>query len=145
MQNVIRKTAMAKNQAKRKVVLAKKASERKEMREMLRNQFAYNRSHLGYIRDERQRRQEDWTRGPLAPRRDSGIDGRPFGAVGAYDGRPPEIPQHLRRKYINFAKGDRVCVMKGRDKGKISEIASVDSDTETVTLKDVHAVCFYLS
>ncbi|RJE23721.1 KOW motif domain protein [Aspergillus sclerotialis] len=139
MQNVIRKVALARNQAKRKAILSTKDARRKEWNEFLKGQFSYNRAHLDNIRNERQRRQEDWARGPLAPRRDSGMDGKPFGTLGLEGGlRLPEIPKHMRRKYINFAKGDRVCVMKGRDKGKISEISSVDVESESVTLKDLN-------
>lgn len=146
MQNVIRKVALARNQAKRKAILSTKYARRKDWNEFLKGQFSYNRAHLDNIRNERQRRQEDWARGPLAPRRDSGMDGKPFGAFGLDGGlKLPEIPKHMRRKFINFAKGDRVCIMKGREKGKISEITNVEVESESVTLKDLNLVWFYRS
>jgi large subunit ribosomal protein L24 len=56
---------------------------------------------------------------------------------------PPTIPKHLRRKYINIAAGDRVCIMKGRDKGKIGEVIKVDPNNETVMVKDLNMVRSY--
>lgn len=77
-------------------------------------------------------------RGPLAPKRDSGPEGKSFGALSPQAMNPPVIPKHLRRKYINIAPGDRVCVMKGKDKGKINEVVRVDPANETVMVKDTN-------
>lgn len=79
-------------------------------------------------------------RGPLAPRRDAGPEGKSFGALSPQAMNPPAIPKHLRRRFINVVPGDRVCVMKGRDKGKINEVIRVDSSNETVSVKDTNMV-----
>lgn len=140
MQRVIRRTALARNQAQRKAIRAAKAEQRDELNDALRQRFAYNRMELDNIRAERERRREDWMRGPLAPKRDSGPEGKSFGALSPQMLNPPKIAKHLRRRYINIAAGDRVCVMKGREKGKINEVVRVDSENETVVVKDVNMV-----
>jgi large subunit ribosomal protein L24 len=145
MQKIVRRTALARNQAKRKTIKATKSAKHEELNDTLRQRFAYNRLEIDNIRAERVRRREDWMRGPLAPQRDAGIDGMTFGALSPQSMRPPTIPKHLRRKYINLAPGDRVCIMKGRDKGKINEVTRVDAENETVTVKDLNVVCFPLS
>lgn len=141
MQKVIRKTALARNQAQRKAIRATKNAEREDLKDSLRQRFAYNRLELDVARAERQRRREDWLRGPLAPQRDAGFDGKSFGALSPQAMNPPAIPKHLRRKYINIAAGDRVCIMKGKDKGKINEVVRVDANNETVMVKDLNMVC----
>lgn len=140
MQRVIRRTALARNQAQRKRVIAAKDSEREELNDSLRQRFTFNRLELDNIRAEKQRRREDWMRGPLAPKRDAGPEGKSFGALSPQAMNPPTIPKHLRRKYINIAPGDRVCVIKGNDKGKINEVTRVDPGNETVTVKDTNMV-----
>lgn len=140
MQKIVRRTALARNQAQRKAIRADKSARRDELKDTLRQRFAYNRIELDNIRAERLRRREDWMRGPLAPQRDAGFEGKSFGALSPQAMRPPAIPKHLRRKYINFAPGDRVCIMKGRDKGKIEVVTRVDAENETLTVKDLNMV-----
>lgn len=140
MQKVIRRTALARNQAKRKSIIASKEAKREEYIASLREQFSRNRMQLDAIRAERERRREDWLRGPLAPRRDVGLEADHYGTLRPDIANLPRIPKHLRRKYINIAPGDRVCIMKGRDKGKINEVTRVDPETESVTVRDLNMV-----
>ncbi|KAL4930644.1 mitochondrial 54S ribosomal protein uL24m [Aspergillus undulatus] len=143
MQKIVRRTALARNQAQRKAIRAAKAAEHEDLRSALRSQFAFKRNELDNIRAERLQRREDYLRGPLAPQRDVGPQGASYGAVHPQAMRPPDIPKHLRRKYINFAPGDRVCIMKGKDKGKIEVVTRVDPDNETVTVKDLNMADVY--
>ncbi|KAL2864610.1 mitochondrial 54S ribosomal protein uL24m [Aspergillus lucknowensis] len=138
MQKLIRRTALARNQSQRKAIRAAKQAQRDELKDSLRQRFAYNRVELDNIRAERLQRREDWMRGQLAPQRDAGLDAKRFGALNPHAMRPPPVPKHLRRKFVNLAPGDRVCLLKGRDKGKINEIIRVDTETETVTVKDLN-------
>ncbi|KAL5337012.1 hypothetical protein BJX70DRAFT_370821 [Aspergillus crustosus] len=138
MDKLVRRTALARNQAKRRAIRGTKAAQREELNDSLRQRFAYNRIEIDNVRAERLRRREDWMRGPLAPQRDAGLDGKSFGALSPQAMRPPTIPTHLRRKFINLAPGDRVCIMTGRDKGKINEVTRVDAENETVTVKDLN-------
>ncbi|RAL09488.1 mitochondrial 54S ribosomal protein uL24m [Aspergillus homomorphus CBS 101889] len=143
MQKVIQRTAQARNQATRKAIRAAKAAEREELKDTLRQRFAYKRLELDNLREEKLRRREDWMRGPLAPQRDAALAGSRFGALTPQALNPPNIPKHLRRKYINIAAGDRVCIMKGKDKGKINEVIKVDENNETVTVKDLNMADVY--
>ncbi|KAL4900561.1 hypothetical protein BDW74DRAFT_161650 [Aspergillus multicolor] len=143
MQKIVRRTALARNQAQRKAILAKKDAKHEDLNDSLRQRFQYNRFQLDHIRAERLRRREDWLKGPLAPQRDAGLDGKQFGALSPQSMNPPAIPKHLRRKYINFAPGDRVCIMKGRDKGKINVVTRVDDTNETVIVKDCNVAEVY--
>jgi large subunit ribosomal protein L24 len=140
MQRVIRRTALARNQAQRKARIAAKKEQREEWKEALRQRFAQERLRLDAERNERTRRRDDWMRGPLAPKRDSGPEANYYGALPPHALQPPKVPVHLRRKYINIAAGDRVCLMKGPDKGKISEVIKVDPETETLSVKDYNMV-----
>lgn len=144
MQRVIRRTALARNQAKRKAIRAEKEAEREEYKEILRHRFQLQRMQLDAVRSERQRRREDWMKGPLAPQRDTGVDAVNFGSFSPQAMQAPTVPKKARQQYVNFAPGDRVCIMKGRDKGKISEIVRVDEETETVTVKDMNKVRFFV-
>ncbi|KAL4944238.1 hypothetical protein BDV06DRAFT_187888 [Aspergillus oleicola] len=143
MQKIVRRTAQARNQAQRKAIRATKSAERSEVRESLRQKFAWQRHHVDNIRAERLQRREDWMKGPLAPQRDAGFEEKSYGALNPQAMRPPPIPKNLRRKYINFAPGDRVCLMKGRDKGKIDVVTRVDEETETLTVKDLNMADVY--
>ncbi|KAL2828705.1 hypothetical protein BDW59DRAFT_142902 [Aspergillus cavernicola] len=143
MQKVIQRTALARNQAQRKTIRATKRAERAAFKETLRQRFGFTRMELDNVRAERLQRREDWMRGPLAPQRDAGFEGKRYGALSPQAMNPPAVPKHLRRKYINFAPGDRVCIMKGRDKGKISEVSRVDPDNETVVVKDLNVSDVY--
>ncbi|KAL2223339.1 KOW motif domain protein [Thermoascus aurantiacus ATCC 26904] len=140
MQKVIRRTALARAQAQRKAAIAAKERQREEFKSALRERFAFNRMQLDLARKEREQRREDWMRGPLAPKRDSGLDEQAYATLLPQYLHPPKVPQHLRRKYINFAPGDRVCLMKGPDKGKIGEVIKVDPETETVTVQGLNMV-----
>jgi large subunit ribosomal protein L24 len=140
MEKVIRRTGLVRNQAQRKANIAAKKERREEWKESLLQRFAYDRIRLDAEREERRRRRDDWMRGPLAPKRDSGVEASYYGALKPSILQPPKVPAHLRREYINIAAGDRVCIMKGRNKGKICEVSSVDPETEMLALKDVNKV-----
>ncbi|KAL1996965.1 hypothetical protein VTN49DRAFT_7830 [Thermomyces lanuginosus] len=140
MERVIRRAMVARNQAKRKARIAAKKQQHEELRDMLRSQFQLNRLKIDAEREEKKNRWEDWMRGPLAPKRDAGAQASHYGAITPMAVQPPKIPKHLRRQYINIAPGDRVCLMKGKDKGKIGEVVSVDEETEHVTVKDLNMV-----
>jgi large subunit ribosomal protein L24 len=135
MQKVIRRTALAKNQAQRRARIAAKKEQRVDYKEALRQRFQNDRYRLDAERSARIRRRDDWMRGPLAPKRDSGVEAEYYGALPPHAVHAPKVAQHLRRKFINIAPGDRVSVMKGQNKGKIFEVMRVDMETETVTVK----------
>jgi large subunit ribosomal protein L24 len=145
MQRLIRRTALAKKQSENKTGKALKQKQYLEEKQARRQQGALDRLRLDAKRNERLNRREDWIRGPLAPRRDSGLDAHHYGAIAPTAVQAPTVPAHKRRKYINFAPGDSVCIMKGPDKGKISMITAVNAETETATVQDFNMVSVFSS
>lgn len=101
----------------------------------------YSRALIDNAKAARQARWEDWTKGPLAPKRDSGPQATTFGALDPAILHPPRVPNHQRRKHILFTPGDRVCIIRGRNKGKINEITQVNEESETVFIKNLNVVC----
>lgn len=144
MQNVIRRTTLARNQAARKLKIQKKQEVREEVKAFIREQGQQKRNKFQLQKDAQLRRRDDWLRGAIAPKVDSGLQAEIYGTAPPFGMALPKIPTHLRRKFINFAKGDRVAILKGIDKGKIGVIDSVDVERESVTLKDHNIVRVYI-
>lgn len=145
MQKVIRRATLARNQAKRKAKTVAEKERRETLAAIIFEKTRYNRGILDDAKNERLARREDWLRGPLAPRRHAGEHLATFGTINASRMHPPKIPKEKRRRYLNMMPHDRVCIMKGRDKGKISLIADVNEETEHVTVKDLNVVSSFLS
>ncbi|KAJ5309193.1 hypothetical protein PENANT_c014G00937 [Penicillium antarcticum] len=138
MQKVIQRTASARKQALRRTVKNHERQELMERLTMRRQRKDYGVALYAQHKAARQNRWEDWEKGSLAPMRDSGLDASTYGAIPGVILQPPSIPKHLRRKHILFAEGDKVCVMRGRDQGKINVIQQVNRESETVIVKDVN-------
>lgn len=141
MQKVIQRTATARKQAQKKLYRAKKEEKLLERKDNIRTRKEYGKALIDTAKAARQARWEDWAKGPLAPKRDSGLQAATFGALDPAVMHPPKIPKHQRRRHILFAPGDRVCIIKGRDKGRISDIEQVNEETETVLIKNLNVVC----
>ncbi|OJD31003.1 kow motif domain protein [Diplodia corticola] len=144
MQKAIQRTAMAKRQAARKSQKAtemEKAFDRRSNRKELQQiKTATNRA----IADAKLRRREDWLRGPLAPRRDVGEWREKFATVDTRRAQLPDADPYLKDQLSPFAEGDRVVILKGRDKGKIGEVNEVDEDSRTVRIKDLNLADVYI-
>lgn len=144
MQKVIRRTALARNQAKRKAIRSEKIAERTEYVEFLKRSNQRSMVFRNNERSVNQHLREDWIRGPLAPRRDVGESAIGFGTLPMDVLQSVAIPKHLRRQYINIAPGDRVVCLKGKDEGKISEVVEVDPESETLRAIDMNVVCILI-
>lgn len=112
-----------------------------DRKDTLRQRKDYNRALIDNAKAARQARWEDWAKGSLAPKRDVGTKATTFGAMDPVTIHPPKLPNHLRRKHILFTPGDRVCIIRGRDQGRINEITQVNDESETVLIKDLNVVC----
>lgn len=145
MQRVIQRTATARKQAQSKAVRARKAQERVDRMDRTRSRKDYNSAIMSNIKNAREARWDEYMKKDLAPMRDSGSRPHTFGASDAAILHPPDLPRHKRRKHILFAAGDRVCIIRGRDKGRINEITQVNKGSETVTVKDINMVWSPLS
>lgn len=94
----------------------------------------------GYVKTERKTRREDWLLGPLAPQRDVGVKKGVYGTMDPFALRDPTIPIKQRAAYINFAVGDRVCIFRGREKGRIGRIVTINEEQEMVDVEGMNPV-----
>ncbi|KAK2842921.1 hypothetical protein FQN49_005984 [Arthroderma sp. PD_2] len=138
MDKVLRRAALASKQAKRKAGATLAKDRHDKFKADLREKFAYNRNLLDEAIEERKNRREDWLKGPLAPRRNVGERDILYGTISTNRLRLPKVPEAKRLKYVTFAPGDRVCMVRGRDKGKIGKILQVDEDSQSVTVEGVN-------
>lgn len=142
MQRVIQRTATARKQALKKT---HKAHERQELLDRVgirRARKDFGGALSGQFQEARKNRWEDWEKGPLAPMRDSGLQRTTYGGQDASVLHPPRLPKHEQRRHVLFAEGDRVCVIRGRDQGKINVIQQVNRESETVLIKGINVVCY---
>ncbi|KAJ5960995.1 uncharacterized protein N7479_008145 [Penicillium vulpinum] len=138
MQRVIQRTATARKQALKRTT---KAHERQELLERVgirRARKDYGGALSTQFQEARKNRWEDWEKGPLAPMRDSGLQSTTYGGQDASVLHPPRLPKQEQRRHVLFAEGDRVCVVRGRDQGKINVIQQVNRDSETVLIKGIN-------
>jgi large subunit ribosomal protein L24 len=140
MQRVLRRSLLARNQALRKTRRDDKKELRKAVKEFHRDRIMRDKALRGYVKAERSARREDWFLGPLAPQRDVGDQRGIYGTLNQMAIRQPKVPERQRPQYLNFAVGDRVVVVRGRPKGKISEIKTIDKAAMTVSLEGVNTV-----
>ncbi|KKZ66100.1 hypothetical protein EMCG_08165 [[Emmonsia] crescens] len=140
MQKVIRRAALALNQAKRKARIQAERERRDEIRKYFQERQRYQRTILDQINAERKSRREDWLKGPLAPKRDTADLEGVYGTVPPLRTNPPALPREDRAKFVNFAPGDRVVIIKGRDRGKIGNVYHVDAKAGTVTVNGINSV-----
>lgn len=148
MQKIIRRTAFAEAQAARRLSRKKEKQEalvRKGHREHFRHVKA---SHVNDIKTARLARREDWELGPIAPRRDVGLSKETYGTINNLRIQGPVLTLAERKelnpnsgRYANIVAGDRVVLLEGRDKGKISKIASVDGPRQECTVEGLNLVC----
>lgn len=141
MQRVIQRTTSARKQAFKRSI---KAQERQELLDRVQTKRArkdFGAALSSQFKEARKNRWEDWEKGPLAPMRDAGLDRTTYGGLEGSILHPPRLPKHEQRRHVLFAAGDRVCVIRGQDQGKINVITQVNRDSETVLIKDVNMVC----
>ena len=87
------------------------------------------------IRAARHQRHEDWALGPLTPRRDAGPDPAAHGATSIDHAMPPEKPPRARRRWLHLDVGDRVVLLRGRQRGAIGVVEDVDVAKDVVRLR----------
>lgn len=140
MQKVLRRSLLARNQTLRKIRRIDKKELKKEEKEFHRDRIMREKTFRGYVKAERNARREDWFLGPLAPQRDVGDQKGVYGTMNPVALRQPKVPGRHQEKYINFAVGDRVVVVRGRSKGRITDIKTIDGETMTVGLEGINTV-----
>ncbi|KAF2461698.1 hypothetical protein BDY21DRAFT_275517, partial [Lineolata rhizophorae] len=124
--------------------LAEKAAEKARISRLTYlDRVKAQKGHEGALRRAaRARAKEDWMLGPLAPKRDAGLAKETWGSVQAEVAMAPSIPEKMRMKTLDkwVETGDRVCVVEGREKGKIGKVTEVNWETETVKVDGVNEV-----
>lgn len=138
MQRVIQRSALAKRNADRRMQRMVEHHEKGKGWSRRQEAQRISRYNNALIKDARLARQEDWARGALAPRRDVGEKARTYGSVDIFHMNLPERQEPNKPKWNHIVEGDRVVVIKGREKGKIGLVEMMDSDRGSVTLKDVN-------
>lgn len=144
MQKVLRRTALAKSQAKRK---ARIQSEKEHIRDVVNHRNAYQdirgERHAAITR-EKVRRREDWELGPLSPWRNKmkALEVENFGTWSAQQTTMPQKPKKDRVKDWMIREGDRVCIVEGHPtvKGRIGKVKDVDKETNMMTVDGVQRV-----
>lgn len=149
MQKVIRRSALAKAQAVRRLARRKERDVRITNRSK-REQENYVKKEVAIdIKAARLVRREDWELGPLAPRRDVGLKKDTYGTISTNRLRGKELTLEERLKlnpdggrYPTIVTGDRVVLLQGRDKGKIGKVAALDAARQEVTVDGLNMVRF---
>jgi large subunit ribosomal protein L24 len=105
----------------------------------------------------REQRHEDWELGPLAPKRDVGLDaGNDFAVVSAAFIEPPDMEslRTLRRKQGSHSRKDekekrkyeifdRVVVIKGRETGRIGTVKKIKEAAGLIYVTGINTVCLH--
>jgi large subunit ribosomal protein L24 len=105
----------------------------------------------------REQRHEDWELGPLAPKRDVGLDaGNEYATVSAAFIEPPDMEnlRTLRRKQGSdawkdgnrkYEPHDRVVVIKGREAGRIGIVKKVKETAGLIHITGINTVSLFPS
>ncbi|KAF3929858.1 hypothetical protein ABW19_dt0204125 [Dactylella cylindrospora] len=130
MEQVLRRTALAKAQAARRY--AREAEQRLIRRRQERLQYeASINHHKRFVYQVQKELEEDVKLGPLAPTR--GLDAKDRIARDLRTGEALRLPPVVEvRKFFNVAVGDRVVILAGKDRNKVGVVKEVDLNTDSV-------------
>lgn len=142
MQKVLRRNLLARNQALKRQRRETEEKLNQTKRKIRQEHVSSTRLKTLSINAERRNRREDWVLGPLAPNRVAGKDGGGYGMLAFQVIQVPTVLKTKREKYFNFAKDDRVVVVKGTSRGKIGKVTKVDEEKQTVELDGINMVSF---
>lgn len=135
MQKVIQRTVFAEKQAARRLAKKKEKAVRLWVNHNREQTLGIRKMAAQQLKDARQARIEDRDLGPLAPRRDVGDMKDAYGTINQsqlqlpeiHDSKRAEVLKSVGGRYLNIAKGDRVVLLDGRDKGKIGKITEIEA------------------
>jgi large subunit ribosomal protein L24 len=138
MQRIIQRSAAAKRNADRRMQKLVEHHEKGQGWSRRQESQRIRKYNHALIKDARLARQEDWARGALAPRRDVGDKAQTYGSVDIFHMNLAERQEANKPKWSHIVEGDRVVVIKGRDKGKIGLVETLDMDRGAVNIKDIN-------
>ncbi|KAK5127525.1 hypothetical protein LTR85_006864 [Meristemomyces frigidus] len=140
MQKIAQRTERATRNAAGKLAKARQHQKNAESWERYQGLVRTQRAAAQNVRDARKNRREDWEAGALAPRRDAGEQRETYGATSMYNLHAPELEPRKQPKWMHISEGDRVVVMRGREKGKIGVVDDVSKERGTVRIKGINVV-----
>ena len=149
MDKLLKRVRMAERQVARRAKRTERGLELQELKNVRRTKIGLRKQAGRQLAVAIKNRHEDWELGPLAPRRDTSRvdeDGNYWGSISA-DHASLQITLTKEQKearaawagghqYLCLAPGDRVAILDGPYKGKISKIKSIDKEFLTVNLGD---------
>jgi len=138
MQKVIQRSQLAKRNADRRMQKLVEHHEKGQGWSRRNEAQRIRKFNHSLIKEAREARKEDWARGALAPRRDVGDMAEKYGSVGLFNMNIAERQEKNKPKWKSICEGDRVVVMKGRDKGKIGLVQNYDHDRGAVKLEGIN-------
>lgn len=161
MQKVLRINLNARNQALQKARRKHLKDLRSKWAEHDDHRVVLDRDTRNLIKTERKQRREDWVAGPLAPKRDVGLQNGVYGSLNSAFMRGPDVPDADSKwpkskgddligddwkgkgNEGNLVEGDRVCVVRGADAilGKIGTIKELSRERRELTIEGLNTVC----
>lgn len=148
MQKALRRTALAKGQAKRKAKLKDDHEFRIQLAESRQGKKEANRERTQAIQDERRRRREDWELASLSPYRNNfnRLTASEFGTWSLRQVQLRPKPERSRMKDLMIREGDRVVVVEGHEniKGRVGKVKEVMEEQEMLILEGINRVCICL-
>jgi large subunit ribosomal protein L24 len=138
MQKVIQRSQLAKRNADRRIQKIVEHHEKGQGWSRRNEAQRLRKFNHSLIKDARLARQEDWARGALAPRRDVGDMADKYGSVGIFNMGLAERQEKNKLKWNSIVEGDRVVVIKGRERGKIGLVENLDTTRAAVKVKGIN-------
>lgn len=140
MEKVLRRAKYAEKQATKRASKRAAYLENTEAWQRTQSSQRIRRNLNNNIVAARRNRAEDWKLGPLAPRRDIGEKAANYGSMSIYDFNLPELGEKEKVKYAPLVEGDRVVIVKGREKGKIGAVTDVSDERNGVRVTGLNVV-----
>lgn len=140
MQKVLQRSQAAKRNADRRMKKMIEHHEKGQGWSRRQDAERFQKYNNNMIREARNARKEDWARGALAPRRDVGDLAKTYGSYDIFHISVPERQEKNKPKWASVAEGDRVVVVKGREKGKIGFVDELNMERAYVKVRDVNVV-----
>ena len=140
MQKVLRRSQTAKHLAVQRSKEHQRGKERADLKRYNESVRRVQSVVANNILEARKNRRIDWEAGSLAPRHDVGDKAETYGTVSIYDFNVPDRLPKDRPKWWPVDVGDRVVITKGRDRGKIGAVTSIEKDKGAVVVKDMNPI-----